>query len=119
MELLNILQNIGDWFSDKTSATLISLVITFVTGFIARKGWSTIIDNIAKKGKVISKKIERALTEGADVASAAAVLFSEIDEAIKDDGDIDQNSIKEAIQAGKEVIIESKDVVAVFKPKPQ
>jgi hypothetical protein len=35
------------------------------------------------------------------------------------DGTIDQNSLKEALAAGKEVYIEGKDVIASFKPKKE
>ena len=79
----------------------------------------------------IWKGIKKYLTKGADIAEKGAEIAKEISEAlfatsdalksankvIKEDGTIEENSIKEAIEAGKKVKIEFEDVIAEFKKK--
>ena len=48
--------------------------------------------------------------------SDALIAGSQI---IKEDGTIDENSIDEAIEAGKTVITETKDVIIEIRPKPK
>lgn len=110
MELLSIFTRIGDWLSDQANAILLTAAISFVSAFLVKKGWSVAIDKFAKKAKVISKELAEMFTESTD-------FFEKVDKSIHDDGSIDQNSLKEALKAGKEVIVEGKDVIAVFKPK--
>ena len=111
MELLNIFTKIGDWLSEQANAVIVGLALSFISGLFVKKGWSVMLDKFSQKAKVITKEL-------GETFMAGSVFFEKVDQSIHDDGSIDQNSLKEALAAGKEVYIEGKDVIASFKPKP-
>ena len=84
--------------------------ISFVFGLFAKKGWSLTIKRLAGKGHIVSKEIGELFLEGSD-------FLKLLNGSIKEDGKLKENSAKELIQAGKEVIAEAKDVIVVIKPK--
>ena len=87
------------------------LIFGIVSGILAKHGWTLIIKKIAKKTAEVSVALEDFF---GDVGSFAG----KVDNAIKENGTIDQNSIQEVLAAGKEVIAEGKDVIISIKPKP-
>lgn len=111
MELLSIFTKIGDWLSGQANAVLVGLALSFISGLFVKKGWSVMLDKFSKRAKVITKELGETFLAGSN-------FFDKVDQSINDDGTIIQNSLKEAIAAGKEVYIEGKDVMASFKPKP-
>lgn len=84
--------------------------LSFVFGLFAKKGWSLIIKRFAGKGHIVSREIGEFFLEGSD-------FLKLLNGSIKEDGKLKENSAKELIQAGKEVIAEAKDVIVVIKPK--
>ncbi len=101
-----LFSKIGGWIQGGA----ISLLVAFVGGIAAKHGWTIIAKKIAQKGAVITKEI-------GEFFGDTSTLLQTVDNAIKDDGTIEQNSIKEVLAAGKEVVIELKDMKAIFKPK--
>jgi hypothetical protein len=112
MELLNIFTQIGEWLKTQANAAIVAIVLSFISGLLVKKGWSVMIDNFSKKATVVCKELGETLF-------ATSSFFDKVDKSIHDDGTIDQNSLKEALAAGKEVYIEGKDVIASFKPKKE
>lgn len=96
---------IGDWIK----GNIFSLSIGFGVGLIPA-AIRLSVKAIARKGAVF-------FTELSHLAGDTATLCDTVDKAIKEDASIDQNSIKEVIAAGKEVVVELKDMKAVFTPK--
>ena len=119
MVLIDIFDSISEWASANLTGAIIATVVSFLGGFLAKHGVTKTLDSISKRGKVITKKIGMGLIEGGETFLAGSHFFEKVDEMIKDDYTIDQNSMKEAIKAGKEVYIEGKDVIAIFKPKKE
>lgn len=101
-----LFSKIGDWLT----SGVFGIVVTFACGFLAKGGYTAIIKKIAAKGTVF-------FTELSHFSGDTAKLCDIVDKSIKDDNSIDQNSIKEVIAAGKEVVVEMKDMKAVFTPK--
>jgi hypothetical protein len=104
MEL--IILKLGEWVNE----TFIAIALTFAFGILARQGWSLVIKRIAKRGAVITKELSEAFASSSD-------FLKILDQSIKEDGKISQNSAKELMQAGKEVVAEANDVVLIIKPK--
>jgi len=65
---------------------------------------------IVDKAAIITKELSEALF-------ATSTALKAVDKAIKEDGSIEENSIVEAVQAGKTVRAEFGDVIAEFKKK--
>ena len=101
-----IFQKIGDWLQGGA----VGMAVVFLFGLMAKQGWSLLIKKIANKGAAITKEV-------GELFSDSSVFLATLDTAIKDDGTIEQNSVKELISAGKEVIAEGKDVIISIKPK--
>ena len=101
-----LFSKIGGWIQGGA----ISLLVAFLGGIAAKHGWTIIAKKIAQKGAVITKEI-------GEFFGDTSTLLQTVDNAIKDDGTIEQNSIKEVLAVGKEVVIELKDMKAIFKPK--
>lgn len=97
---------IGDWLISQGQGFLGGLVFAYA----AKQGWTLIIKKVASKGALITKEL-------GELMSDSSVLLSAVDKSIKDDGSIDQNSVKEVLAAGKEVYVELKDVAISIKPK--
>ena len=86
-------------------------VILFIAGIASKNGWTKIIKAIAGKTTIVTRELSH--------VSLAVSNFSDlIDKSIKEDGSVDQNSLKEAREARKTVIVESKEAWITIKPKP-
>jgi hypothetical protein len=101
-----LFHRIGDWL--KSNA--LELGIAFIGGLIAKSGWTLTIKAFARKGAVITKEVGEFFTD-------SSTFLIAVNNAIKDDGSIEQNNIDDAIAAGKEVIAEGKDVIISIRPK--
>lgn len=102
MELLFL--NISEWAMGGVAGAVAGVIVTF----FRKKGVN--LKAIFSKASKITKEIGEAFLETSDV-------FAEADKAIKDDGKLVENSVKDVIAAGKEAVLEWKDVIVVVKPK--
>lgn len=105
MELL-IITTIATWLKGKG----IVMLLTFVFGILASKGFTRAIKKFSKRGAVVTKELGEFFTE-------TSGFFQTLDNSIKDDGKLKENSIPELIKEGKEVIAEGKDVYISIRPK--
>lgn len=88
----------------------LSIGIAFVFGLFVSKSWSIIIKKVAGRASVVLK-------EGSEVLLAGSRLTTAINQAIKDNGKLEENSIPEVWASGKEVVAEFDDFVVSLKPK--
>lgn len=88
----------------------IEMGIAFIFGLFAKNGFSKAIKAFSGKSSVVLKEIGETFIGGSN-------FFSVVNQAIKDDGSINQNSIAQVIASGKEVIAEANDVIISIKPK--
>ena len=87
------------------------VIVMYVLGILSKNGVTKMIKAIAGKTTIVTRELSH--------VSLAVSNFSDlIDKSIKDDGSVDQNSLKDAAIAGKTVIIESKEAWITIKPKP-
>lgn len=100
-----IFSKIGEWFSNGWLYTAIGVLLALIPYAITLG-----VKKFAHNATPIFKEVGEFFTDLSSLSSA-------IDNAIKDDGKIEQNSIKEVLDAGKEVIAEGKDVIISIKPK--
>ena len=97
---------IGDWVKGNVLALGVGVGFGLIPLTIRLS-----IKAIARKGAVF-------FTELSHFAGDTATLCNVVDQAIKEDGSLpDKNSIQDVLAAGKEVVIEMKDMKAVFTPK--
>jgi hypothetical protein len=101
-----LMAKVWTWFVSQGQGFLGGLVFAFA----AKQGWTLIIKKVASKGALITKELGELMAD-------SSVLLSAVDKSIKEDGSIDQNSVKEVLAAGKEVYVELKDVAISIKPK--
>jgi len=106
METLSIFTDIGAWIKGFGLVAIISAVWFFVK----KKGLATLIDKYSKKGTIFFR-------ETGEMFFSLSEFSQHVDNAIKDDGSLVENNVKEAIQAGKKVVAETEDVVMIIKPK--
>ena len=107
MELLAFLgMDVSGWLTGAGLTVVVGIIVTV----LRKKGYIGSIKFWAKRIGVITQQIGEALLETSDV-------FEKIDEAIKDDGTLKENSIKEILAEGKEAIVEWKDAIVSIKPK--
>ena len=106
MELLSIFTQIGDYL--KEQGAVIGIGIIF--GFLTSKGWTVIIKKFSSKATVVTKELSELFSESSE-------FFCKLDNAIKEDGTLKENSIPELIKEGKHLIAEGKDVIISIKPK--
>ena len=104
MELLNIFTDISDWAAGGATAVVAGVIVTMI-----RKR-----DINLKRILGFSAKVTKEIGEA---FLGTSVAFNEANKAIKADGKLKESSVKDVIAAGKEAIIEWKDVVMVIKPK--
>lgn len=97
---------IGDWMKNNA----IEVGVTIIGTLLAKNGWSQIIKKFAHKGAEVTKEIGEFFADG-------STFLATLDNAIKEDGTIVQNSVPELLSAGKAVIAEGKDVIISIKPK--
>jgi len=111
MELLNVFLTIGDWIRNHLTEAGIGVAITFVSGFLFRKGWTKTIDSI-------SRKLANICTQLSEWFASLAKFFGKVEESIDDDtGKVDKEEFKEAIDMVPEVVKETKDVIESFKKR--
>lgn len=101
-----LFHRVGDWI--KSNA--MEMGIAFIGGLMAKGGWTLIIKAFARKGAVITKEVGEFFTD-------SSTFLIAVNNAIRDDGSIEQNNIDDAISAGKEVIAEGKDVIISIRPR--
>jgi hypothetical protein len=104
MELLNIFADLSDWAKGGVVVVVVGTVVTI----IRRKGIN--LKSILGKASVITKEIGEAFL-------ASSNAFDKADDAIKEDGKLIENSVKDVIEAGKNAVIEWEDVIMTIKPK--
>lgn len=102
--------NIGSWVQDSFSGTLEKVIGGFIAGWLMKHGWTLAIKAFARKGAVVMKEL-------GEFCGDSSTFLTVLDQAIKEDGSIKQNSVQEVLSAGKEVIGELKDVTISIKPK--
>jgi len=100
-----LFSKIGDWIKGNLLSVGVGVIFGLIPSAIKQA-----IKAAARKGAVF-------FTELSEFAGDTATLCKTVDQSIKEDGTIDQNSIKEVIASGKEVVVELKDMKAVFIPK--
>jgi hypothetical protein len=106
MVILGIFAGVGAWLK----GVGLSVVGAFIFGVIFKNGWSMAIKKFSKRGAVIAKEI-------GETFIVSSKFLNHLDNSIKEDGRFKENSTKELLQAGKEVVAEAKDVIVVIKPK--
>jgi len=106
METLSIFTDASDWLKGMG----IVAIISSIWFFIKKYDLAIMIDKLSKKGTVFFK-------ETGEVFMSLSQFSNEVDKSIKDNGNLVENNIDEAIAAGKKVIAETKDVVLIIKPK--
>jgi hypothetical protein len=104
METLFLGINIAEWFT----GGLITVVAGFVLMFLRKRGFNA---------KAFFGRAARITEEIGEAFLATSDAFDKADNAIKDNNKLKENSVKDVIAAGKEAVIEWKDVVMVIKPK--
>lgn len=97
------------WNKAKDS-TLWVIVIPFICGILSKNGITKIVKAIAGKTTIVTKELS-------DVSLAVSNFSALVDKSIKEDGSVDQNSLKQAIDAGKTVMVETKEAWVSIKPK--
>jgi len=85
--------------------------VAFIFGMFAKGGWTLLAKKIANKAAIISREVGETFLSG-------SLFLNTLDQSIRDDGSLKENSVKELLAAGKEVITEAKDVIISIKPKP-
>lgn len=108
MELLNIFTDwfaqISDWAKGGASVVVVGAIVTILRKRkIPLKKWLGLAADITK--------------EIGEAFLASSDAFSEADKAIKEDGKLIENSVKDVIAAGKRAKIEWEDVILEIKPK--
>ena len=104
MELLNIFTDISDWAK---GGALIAVIGTIIT-IIRKKGIN--IKLILNRASDITEEIGEAFL-------ATSNALDQADQAIKGNGRLIENSVKDVIAAGKKAVIEWEDVIMEIKPK--
>lgn len=89
----------------------IGFVVGAIGTFLGNKGWLALAKKFAKKTEEVSIQLSEFF---ADLGGASHL----IDTAIKDDNTIDANTLMEALEKYKHVVVEGKDVIIAIKPKP-
>lgn len=100
-----LLEKIGSWLQNNFLIAGGGLLLGLVPSL-----WKLGVKKFAHSAAPVCKEVS-------EFFSDLATLSSAVDNAIKEDGKIEQNSIAEVIAAGKEVIAEGKDVIISIKPK--
>ena len=104
MELLFLGLDVSGWLTGAGAVVIVGIIVTI----LRKKGIN--IKKYLGLASVITKELGEAFLETSDVFAAA-------DNAIKEDGRLKENSVKDILKEGKEAIIEWKDVILIIKPK--
>lgn len=105
VQVPTLFQKMWVWIMSQGTGMMLGIIVGLIP-----KGWSLLLKAFAKRGALITKEL-------GELMSDSSVLLGAVDKSIKEDGSIEQNSVKEVIAAGKEVIAELKDVTISIKPK--
>ncbi len=108
MELLNIFEQLSNWITEIVTSGIVVTAVCIVVTIFRKKGIN--IKLILSKASDITEEIGEAFL-------ATSNAFDKADAAIKDNGRLKENSVKDVIAAGKHAIIEWKDVIIEIKPK--
>jgi hypothetical protein len=109
MILLDFLgMDISGWLSGTGSIGVVGIIVII----LRKRGYIMSVKFWSKKLEIITHKIGKAFLETSDV-------FGEMDGAIKDNGRLKENSVKELIAEGREAVLAWKDVIITIKPKPK
>ena len=98
--------DVSAWLAGSGMVVIAGMIVTF----LRKKGLISAVKLFSKKMGIITQQIGEAFLESSDV-------FFEMDRAIKDDGTLIENSVKDVVKAGKEAVIEWEDVILMIKPK--
>jgi len=96
------------WNNAKDSG--IWVLVMYVAGILSKNGVTKTIKLIAGKTTIVTKELS-------DVSLSVSNFAGLVDNAIKNDGSVDQNSLKEAAAAGKTVMVEAKEAWVQIIPK--
>jgi len=88
----------------------LAVLIGLISGMLAKNGITKQIKKIAGITTIFTKELS-------DVSLSVHNFSELVDKSIKEDGSVDQNSIKEAFAAGKQVVVEFKEGIATLTPK--
>lgn len=89
----------------------LTILISIICGILSKNGITKIIKSIAGKTAIATEV-------GVNVLESVHNLADLVDKSIKDDNTVDQNTLQEAITAGKAVVTTFKDAIVTIKPKP-
>ena len=81
------------------------------------KKWGLIVDKAAKFITKWSNTIGIAMQVGSKLLFSVRDTSQKIDDAIAEDGSTSLNTLKEALELGKNVKLELEDMIVIFKPK--
>jgi hypothetical protein len=93
----------------KATDGIMNIIFGIIAGIGMKHGWTLMLKKIANKGKLILK-------EGGELLSSGSNFLDALDNHIRDDGSLAENTLKEMIEAGKPVIAEGKDFIISVKP---
>lgn len=109
MILLDFLgMDVIGWLSGTGSIGVVGIIVII----LRKRGYIMSVKFWSKRLAIITQEIGEAFLETSDV-------FEKIDEAIKKNGHLKENSVKELIAEGKQAVLAWKDVVIIIKPKPK
>jgi hypothetical protein len=106
MKILLFGLDISGWIASTGAIVIVGAIVTL----LRKKGLILNIKYFFGFMSKITKEVGEAFLESSDV-------FAEADKAIREDGHLIENSVKDVIREGKEAIIEWKDVIMIVKPK--
>lgn len=95
---------------DKLKGNSIELLVTFIVGIFAKHGWTQAIKRFASRATVITKELSELLAATSDGLKT-------IDDNLKTDGKLKENSLDEILEAKKKLVVELNDVILSIKPK--
>lgn len=109
---LTFFEKIGKTVSDtwgKAKEGSLWWIIGIACGFLSKNGAMKFINMVAGKTTIYTEV-------GINVLSSVHNFSELVDKSIKDDYTVDQNSLKEAWDAGKTVVVKLKEGTATLKP---
>lgn len=109
LEKQGFFARIWDTLKGKATDGITVFIFGIIAGIFTKHGWTLIIKRIANKGKVVLK-------EFGEFSTAGSNFLDTLDNKIRDDGTLEENSVKDLMQAGKPLIAEGKDFIFSIKP---
>lgn len=108
MELLNIITDLITNVSERAQGGALIAVVGIIVTIIRKR--KIPLKYWLGRGTVITRQTGEAFLSISNV-------FAKADAALKADGKLNENSVKEVIEAGKQAKIECNDVILEIKPK--